>query len=931
VVAGAVQEVVGREREIAVQQAFLDRADPFPRALLVEGDPGIGKTTLWQHALATAEQQGYVVLVSKPGGSDAELGFAALRDLLEWVYDDAVTLLPKPQRRALDVALLRSDAGRVAPERGVVAAAFLGAVRTLAQRDPLLIAVDDLQWIDSSSAGILEFALRRLRDEHVIVLATRRAGDTGPTLALEAVFPSGRIERLHVDPLSLGAVHRLLADRLGVSFPRPTLRRVHELSGGNPFYALEVARALERRGRHVAPGEGLPVPDRLQDLVRDRLSALPGPTLDALQFTAALSRPTITLVARAIESDASVLDPAVQAHVLDVAEGRIQFTHPLLASSAYHMPGPGRRRAIHEVLARIVHEPEERARHLSLATAGPDAEVAAALDEAAALARSRGARASAAELFEQASRLTPSELTHDVRRRTAEAAYLHFESGDYRRGRAMLEDVVSELPPGPERAGVVLRLGLMRSYDDDLHAATDLYLQAEREAGGDLLLRSGALNSVSAMLFRRRERLTEAAEHAKEAVRLARELGDRVLVADGLGQQVLVEATLGLPDARTTLGELLELEPEMDDARLLSQPSFPAAIVRMWWEELEWARQAYEELLDRGRRSGEYALLPYVHVLAAQNECLRGDFERAWSHAEAGRELAEQAGEETVASYALALGALADAHRGRTDEARAAGERALDLARKTHGTPTLLFAASALGLLELSLGRAQAAADHLAPIVAFARRERHGEPGMTRFAVDHVEALIELGQLDEATDVLDWYETKAVQLRRGGALGSALRCRGLLQAARRDTEGALETLERAVAEHDAAPLPFERARTLLAQGATLRRAKRKRPAREVLVVAQSEFERLGARLWVDRTEAELARIAGRAGSKGGLTPTELRVATLVAEGLATKEVAAALFVSPKTVEGHLSKIYGKLGIRSRAELARTYPPARSEN
>ena len=289
-----------------------------------------------------------------------------------------------------------------------------------------------------------------------------------------------------------------------------------------------------------------------------------------------------------------------------------------------------------------------------------------------------------------------------------------------------------------------------------------------------------------------------------------------------------------------------------------------------------------------------------------------------------GRELAEQAGEETLTSYALALEAYADVHRGNA-QARDAATSALEVGRRTHGTPTVFFAAAALGLLDLSLGRPNDAAKWLGEIVTFARSEEIAEPGLTRFTVDYIESLIELGDLAAAEELIDWYESNAVRLCRNGALASALRCRGLLAAARGDLDGALSVLEQSLTAHEASLLPFDRARTLLVHGATLRRAKQKRLAREALGTAKGEFERLGAQVWATRTEAELARVSGRRGSEGELTPTERRIAELVAEGRSTKAVASALFVSPKTVEGHLSKIYAKLGIRSRAELARTLP------
>jgi DNA-binding CsgD family transcriptional regulator len=265
--------------------------------------------------------------------------------------------------------------------------------------------------------------------------------------------------------------------------------------------------------------------------------------------------------------------------------------------------------------------------------------------------------------------------------------------------------------------------------------------------------------------------------------------------------------------------------------------------------------------------------------------------------------------------------ALADAQRGRATEARAEAEAAFALGRETQGTPALQFATAALGLLELSLGRAEDAVERLTPLVEFVRAEQICEPGLVRFVVDQVEALGELGRLDEAGELLAWYETNAEALGRRSALASALRCRGLLAAGAGDLDGSLALFERALEQHEAVPLPFDRARTLLAYGAALRRAKRKADARSALEEAVAAFDSLDAATLAEKARSELARIGGRRRSEGGLTATERQIAELVAEGRSNKEVAAALFVSVKTVEANLSRVYAKLGIRSRAALA----------
>jgi DNA-binding CsgD family transcriptional regulator len=917
-VTATAPDLVGRDEELASVLAFLESTESLPGALLLEGEAGIGKTTLLRAGIVAASQSGFCVVSTRPVEAESSLSFVSLGDLLEEQLGKVQDALPGPQRQALQVALLQSEPEGRSPERRAVGMGVLNTLRALSEAAPLLVAIDDLHWLDGASATVLQFALRRLDDEPIGLLGACRSGQEQIPLELEATFPEERVRRVRVGPLSLGALSRLIRDRLHATLARPTLRRIHESSGGNPFFALELARALERHGRPLDPGEPLPVPAEVHELARGRLASLPAETAAALRAAAALSQPSVALVLAAAGGDRTMLEPALQTQVVELDGDRIRFTHPLLSAAAYG--GTESREELHARLAEIVADPEERARHLALAARGPDSAVAAALEEAARGAAARGSPRAAAELTEQAARLTPPDHAEDARRRTADAAYYHFESGDNRRARAMFEDLAAELPAGPERASVLVRLAFTRAYDDDVHAATELNRQALEEAHYDSLTRAQALTSLAATLFRRREQLAEAVEHARAAVELAAELGDLALAGDALGVQLMAEAALGRPEAGVTLERLLKLQPSGGRVRLQAEPKWHAAIAWMWWEELDRAQSAFGELIERGYESGDESFLPYAYVLAAQNECLRGDLERAGSHADASQEIAEQVGQEALVGYALAVRALVDAYRGRAEEARTGGERALALARRTRSTPTMHFAASALGLLELSLARPAEAAERLAPLVEFAREQEMSEPTLTRFTLDYVEALIELGRLEDAAEVCGRYEYHAARLSRRGALASAWRCRGLLAAARGDLDEGRATLQQALAEHDCVPMPFERARTLLALGSLLRRARQRRAARESLQQANAIFEELGAALWADKSRAELARIGGRTASPGELTPAEQRIAELVGQGHSNKEVAAELVITVRTVESNLTRIYRKLGVRSRAEL-----------
>jgi tetratricopeptide (TPR) repeat protein len=548
-------------------------------------------------------------------------------------------------------------------------------------------------------------------------------------------------------------------------------------------------------------------------------------------------------------------------------DGRIRFAHPLLASGAYALTAPAERRELHARLADVAPDPEERARHLALASSGPDERAAAELDAAAQRADGRGAPAAAAELYELAARLTPPRQAEILQRRSVDAAYCLFQSGDGRRARQQLEQVASALPPGAGRARAQIRLARVRSYDDDLRGAARLFEQALSEAGGDGGLRSEAHEGAAATLFPLRERLAEAVEHAAAAARSALARGDEALAAEALGSRLLAEAALRRAEAPATLEAALALQEATEHRRVLSRPLFCAATVWLWFDELERARDAFRQLYRAGREMGDESSLPYVLIMLAQVECVAGELVAAAHHADGGISLTDQSGQETLGAYLLALRAMADAASGNAEPARERAGRALALATRTSGKPAEQFARAALGHLELSLGRPAAADAALGPLTRFVRAERIAEPGAIRFLPDHVESLIAMGDVSGAADLLDWHQQNAERLARTSALAAAARCRGLLAASGGELDQATVELERALALHDRVPIPVEHGRTLLALGTVHRRAKRKRAAREALDAARAMFEATGARAWSRRTRSELARIGGRAPSR----------------------------------------------------------------
>ena len=404
-----VHAPIGRDEELGAIARLLDDPGQLPAAVVLWGDAGIGKTSIWLAGLEAAAERGYRTLSSRPSEAEARLSYAGLADLLGAEAGVVLPELPPIQQRALEGALLLGASEAPVDERAI-GAAFLQALRVLAAPGPVCLAVDDLQWLDPPSLGALQFALTRLGDHPVAALVTVR-GDVPPWLRRS--FPEPGLAEVEVTGLSVGAMQQLLQTRLGASFPRPTLLRLCETSGGNPFFALELAGALERRGGALAPGDELPIPADLDVLLRERLDALARPARDVARVVAAVAEPTTDLVEAVLGGRAEAgLSEALDAHIVDLSGTRLRFTHPLLGSAVVARETPMRRRILHARLADLVPTREQQARHLALATDAPDRAVAATIEEAARLAQAHGAPTTAAELAEQAFRLTPPRGWH---------------------------------------------------------------------------------------------------------------------------------------------------------------------------------------------------------------------------------------------------------------------------------------------------------------------------------------------------------------------------------------------------------------------------------------------------------------------------------------------------------------------------------------
>jgi DNA-binding CsgD family transcriptional regulator len=805
----------------------------------------------------------------------------------------------------------------------------LGLLRALAASGPVLVAVDDVQWLDRPSASALEFAARRLRNEPIGILVARRGILPDVPLGLEQALPREPVRRLLVGPLDGDALERLIHARLDVELGTPAIRQLEASSGGNPYFALELARTLATREDPLQAGEPLPVPGTLRSLIGARLAGLGPEAREVALAASALARPTVGLVEDCVDSanPAAALASAVEAGVLEVDGDRLRFSHPLLASVVYADASVAQRRAVHARIAGAVDEVEERARHLALAADAPDGDIATSLDEAARSVRARGAPGDAALLFEDAERLTPRDDVDAAARRAVDAAECNFEGGDFGRVRALLEPVAES--DSTERARALAFLGWVRAYQEGFAIGAEIFRAALEAVGPDLAQRIEIERGLAWSLHELGQ-LEEASVHSHAAFAMARELAEPGVLARAMADLAFNDVVTGRADALERIESALALDESAEWQTVVGRPRWIYAMILEWRGELDAARTAFDELYRAALDRGDEHSVPYILFHLARVELLMGRPESARALAGRAHDATVETGQESERPFGLTIVALVQAHLGEVGATRETTDSGMSVARQLGVIPAYFELCATRGFLELSLGNYDEADRFLGRLHDEVRRASFVEPSLFRYQGDLIETLVALGRLEEAAARLDELEEIAEAVDHHWARTISARCRGLLLAARGETSKALESLQRALELHDTLAQPLELARTHLVDGAVRRRSRQKRAARESIQSALDLFEGLGARLWVDRARADLARIGGRAPADDALTPTEQRVAELVAAGGTYREVADALFMSPKTVQWNLSKVYRKLGIRSRAQLPANLGAGRRE-
>jgi DNA-binding CsgD family transcriptional regulator len=912
-------ELVGRDEELAALRAFGAEREPGPAALVLRGEPGIGKTVLWRAGVAAFERGQARVLVARCAEAEMPIPLGALSDLLDAVYDDIRDELAEPQRHALAAALRIESEPSGRPDRLALPRAVLAGLRALAVDAPVLVAIDDLQWLDPTSARVLAFAVRRLGDAPVAFLVTLRGGsDVREPLGLGEAFGESSFEEIALGPLDPDALQRLVRERVGIRIPRSELAAVQAACGGNPMFALEFARTAAAQGVELG---ALPVPKSLQSLVKDRVNGLPPDARPVLELVSAVERPTVPLLARALgdELAESLVEEAAAAGAITVGDDAVaRFTHPLLGSTVYFGMPARRRRELHREVAGLVDDVEQKARHLALATAATDATVADVVEQAVQAAAARGASDAAAVFALETLRLTPRGDESALTQRTFAAAGLLIEAGDVHEARAQVEPLLDpERPPGVRSQALIMRA-------ETEHQDRKLMLSCLREAIGiapDPRVRVHALLRYAQHGGWVSADAATAVRSAREAYDIALELDDEPLLAASLATLAYYEAGSGRPR---------EVEPD-DDALLRAElprmaawqitPAVSAGARALWAGDLDRAREILRRERDELIRQGSLVRLPiFVLTYLFDVEWRAGRFEAA----EACVEEAQSILDDALPGAAVVLypqRVLLAGARGGVEEARELAAEGLRLAglRSDRVNPVRL--GSALGHVELMRGDAEAAVHALEPVPAALDAFGIAEPAVYPALPDAVEALVLVGRLDDAEAILRRLEAQAEALRHGWATPVALRCRALTLLARERSEEAAQAAERSAAALGELGFPVDEARALFVAGSAWRRAGQRRRAAGLLARSLDILDALPAPLWQQRVADEMRRAAPRPRRDRELTDTERRVARLVVEGRTNREVAAELFVTVATVEAHLTRIYRKLGIRSRTALA----------
>lgn len=919
--------LVGREPERAQLVAALEAGrNGASRVLLITGEPGVGKSALLEDARG---QAGDALVLSTVGAeTESDIAYANLADICRPVLD-RLDQLPARQAEALSAALALGNVR--AGDRFAVAAATLSLLGVVATDQPVAVIVDDAQWVDYFSGVALAFAANRLDVEAVTLLVGMRAGGNSP---LASVRGLSHLQLAGLDEPAARELLRSRGQRLGSAV---TGRLVAE-AGGNPLALLELPKMLtpEELAIWSSGLDPIPIDSRLQEAFRERVRDLSDETQEALLLLATLGSLPYDVVERSMRAaglPVAALEEAEVAGLLVDLDGRLQFRHPLIRAAVYHHSPHLRRRRAHLLVAGALEHSdlpsalERRSWHLVAAGGSADDAVADALADAAEDELSLSNFVVSSKLFERSAQLSSNpELLAPRLLRAADCARMAgaIESAQSLLGRA------SEVATKPEVTVAVqyylwrieMWRGSPRLGRDKLTELAELVAPFNEEVAGRMF-------SDAALASMETGDVATASELSDRAMELVSGTTETPLSA--VAVNALVQALQGKSAARDllrrhaarfdNLDPLSFSKPSTDRASANDQLSLVASLAHLALEEPNRAAELLDPAVAEARHASAVGVLPFRLGRLAWVQFWQGRWTTARATASEAAQLADDTGWLAEKPNSLAVMARIEAAMGLIDDCRRHAREADDLATERGTAPYSAYSRAALGLLEFSLGHDAAAVDHFEHVAEFAERTGLRDSPLMWWSGDLIEAYARQGRLADAARTLERLKTGLSDANRPVAASVLARSCALL-----DPDAAEAHLMEALEVTNGSSMPFERARTELLLGVHLRRQRRQRTSQQHLQSALATFERLGAAPWRRQAQAELeaagVRLADdRRPDLTQLTPQEFQVAQNVSQGMSNREIAAAMFLSVKTVEYHLGHAFHKLGVHRRAQLA----------
>ncbi|WP_020392487.1 helix-turn-helix transcriptional regulator [Kribbella catacumbae] len=908
-------ELVGRAGLVERAKKQLETSG----SVLLYGPTGIGKSATGRALVAERARAGCRVLSAAPSQSEAGLPYVTLLDLLSNQLELAWQVLPDHLRQPLEVALLKASAPDTVRDELAVRLAVLHVLRRLAASGPVLLVVDDIQWVDPSSLEVLTFCARRLT-EGVHMLATEQVADGDlPVMAEACPEP---VLQLEVPPLTEPDVLALLRNRLSSPLPVRTARRIFTASAGNPFMALELGRAILRHPQGVSPNDPLPVSSRLKTLLGDRLADVTPATYELLLHAATSPRPTTNQLSQALKRpiDAELAE-AEGLGLVDVSSERLRFSHPLLREFVYAEATSAARRQAHAQLAAVVDEPVENATHRALATQEANTDLAATIEAAAVVAGGRGALGAAATLWRLAAERTPAGEQDDRARRLSSAADAAAAAGHLVESAEMARLAV-QAATRPDTKVAALLLLVDAAWPEREQRITLLAEAFEAAVGNPQLeARVRILRSNSAYFDRR---LDDAQEDAQVAERLARECGDVEALVDALSAASSVQIARG---GEQTSDGLLEQAAELSRGLPLTKAVVGArqmaAMRELFRGRTGEAIEQISALVDEVRAGGAVRWLASVLVSAT------AIYERSGRGADAlaaGHEcyqLMQDLGDEP--EVGLVVACRAEWAGGTATMGRELAEAALEGCRLVGNEEWTGPALTGVGMIGVLTGDPQRAVEAFDAIAESGEAAMPYDPAVIPWHADYAEALVAAGRLDDAAALIAEIRGRAETLDRSVVMVGLARSEALLIAKQGDPATALELLEKTISTAGDRIYPMDLARCELTRGRVARQARRRSVARTAFLDAIEQFEAYAAPAWREVAETELARldVPSRSRQPSELTDNELQIVAMVRDGSTNREIAAALYLSVKAVESQLTRLYRRFGVANRTQLLRT--------